>query len=159
MLLAGTIIFGVFFLTLRSFSIGLLNFIPNLFPIVINFGIMGALGIPFNTATSLISAVAIGIAVDDTIHFLFEYKALRASGLSIDHSVERTIYKKGRVILTSSLILSIGFGVMVFSRFIPIVNFGSLSAVIMITAVIGDLILLPSLLCFFNEKNSTQLKC
>lgn len=152
MIIAGTVIFGVIFLALRSFSIGLLSFIPNLFPIVINFGIMGAMGVPLNTATSLISAVAIGIAVDDTIHFLFEYKAQRVSGQSINLSVERTIYKKGRAILTSSLILCIGFGVMVFSRFIPIVNFGSLSAVIMITAVIGDLILLPSVLCLFSEK-------
>ena len=157
MLLAGTIIFGVIFFALRSFSIGLLSFIPNLFPIVINFGIMGALGIPLNTATSLISAVAIGIAVDDTIHFLFEYKSLRASGMSIDLSVERTIDKKGRAILTSSLILCIGFGVMVFSRFIPIVNFGSLSAVIMITAVIGDLIVLPSVLFSFSERGTKSI--
>lgn len=154
MLLAGTIIFGVIFLTLRSFSIGLLSFVPNIFPIVINFGIMGALGIPLNTATSLISAVALGIAVDDTIHFLFEYKVQRTTGQSVNLSVERTIYKKGRAILTSSLILCIGFGVMIFSRFIPIVNFGSLSAVIMITAVIGDLILLPSVLYLNNEKQS-----
>jgi len=158
MLLASSIIFGAIFLALRSFSIGLLSFIPNIFPVAINFGIMGALGIPLNTATSLISAVAIGIAVDDTIHFLFEYKTQRVSGMSINLSVERTIYKKGWAILTSSLILCIGFGVMIFSRFIPIVNFGSLSAVIMITALIGDLIVLPAVLCLYDEKKSNSIE-
>ena len=112
---------------------------------------MGLLGLPLNTATSLIAAVAIGIAVDDTIHFLFEYKAQRASGKSIHKAVDMSIMNKGRAILTSSLILCIGFGVMVFSRFLPIVNFGALSAVIMITAVIGDLVVLPAVLCLRSD--------
>lgn len=144
--LAAGIIFLVIFLVLRSIKIGLLSIIPNLFPIILNFGIMGAFNIPLNTATSLISAVAIGISVDDTIHFLFEYKRQRDSGRKIPEALDRVMMRKGRAILTSSVILCIGFGVMIFSSFIPIVSFGILSSLIMMTAVIGDLIVLPSVL-------------
>jgi len=152
--LAAGIILLVMFFALGSFKIGLLGIIPNLFPIILNFGIMGIFNIPLNTATSLISAVAIGIAVDDTIHFLFEYKVQRDSGRDISEALDRVMIRKGRAILTSSVILCIGFGVMIFSRFIPIVSFGILSAVIMITAVIGDLIVLPSVLYLHPDSKS-----
>nr|NJM04332.1 MMPL family transporter [Desulfobacula sp.] len=153
--LAAVTIFLVMFLILRSVKIGLLSIVPNLFPLLLNFGIMGAFNIPLNTATAIISAVAIGIAVDDTIHFLFDYKAQRESGRNIPEAVERVFKRKGRAILSSSFILCIGFGVMIFSRFVPIIHFSLLSATIMITALVGDMIVLPSMLYFFwNLKSS-----
>lgn len=144
--LAAGIIFIAMFFVLKSFKIGCLSIVPNLFPIILNLGIMGLFSIPLNTATSLISTVALGIAVDDTIHFLYEYKKQRTSGRNTHEALDRVMSRKGRAIISSSCILCIGFGVMLFSRFIPIVHFGVLSAVIMITAVIGDLIILPSIL-------------
>jgi len=144
--LAAGIIFIVMFFVLKSFKAGCLSIIPNLFPITLNFGIMGLFNIPLNTATSLISVVALGIAVDDTIHFLYEYKKQRDLGRNINDSLDRVMIRKGRAIISSSCILCIGFGVMIFSKFIPIVSFGVLSAVIMITAVVGDLVVLPAVL-------------
>lgn len=131
---------------LRSLAIGGLSLVPNLFPIIVNFGIMGLFGIPLNTATALIAAVAIGISVDDTIHFLSEYKKKRSEGSTISGSIDEVISLKGRAIVSSSLILCIGFSVLVLSRFVPTANFGILSAIIMITALIGDLLVLPSIL-------------
>jgi len=151
--LAAGIIFVVMFFVLGSFQIGSLSLIPNIVPIVLNFGIMGFFNIPLNTATSLISAVALGIAVDDTIHFLYEYKKQKDMGRDTHVALDRVITRKGRAILTSSCILCIGFGVMVFSRFMPIVSFGMLSAVVMITAVIGDLIVMPSVLYLVQIQN------
>ena len=82
-------------------------------------------------------------AVDAPPHFLYEYtNGQEGHTASLDHA----IIKKGRAILTSSGILCIGFGVMMFSKFIPIVNFGVLSAVIMLTALIGDLVILPAVI-------------
>jgi predicted RND superfamily exporter protein len=152
--LAAVIIFIVLFLMLRSFKIGCLSIVPNLFPLLLNFGIMGALAIPLNTATALISAVAIGIAVDDTIHFLFDYKVQRESGRDIPEAIERVFKRKGRAIISSSLILFIGFGVMIFSRFVPIVHFSLLSAAIMVTALIGDVVFLPSMLYAYSDLKS-----
>jgi hypothetical protein len=141
---AAAIIIVIMFFVLRSFSLGMLSILPNLFPIVLNFGIMGLFSIPLNTATALIAAVAIGVAVDDTIHFLTQLKRSLADGADIRKAIHQTIQVKGRAIILSSLILSIGFGVMVFSSFVPTINFGALSAVIMVTAALGDILLLPA---------------
>ena len=146
--LAAVTIFFILLIVLKSFKIGFLSIIPNSFPIILNFGIMGLAGIPLNTATALISTVAIGIAVDDTIHFLTEYVLNRSSKkLSAPEAIQATIVAKGKPIMASSLILCIGFGVLVLSSFVPTIHFGFLSSLIMITALIGDLILLPSIIC------------
>jgi predicted RND superfamily exporter protein len=145
----------IMFLVLRSLTIGFLSIIPNLFPILLNFGMMGAVGVPLNTATALIAAVAIGIAVDDTIHFLSEYKTRRANGASISESVRTATLVKGRAIITSSTILCAGFGVLVTSTFVPSAHFGLLTAIVMFTAVVGDMVVLPALLLSKESRGGT----
>jgi hypothetical protein len=151
--LAAAVITFIMFLALRSLVTGALSLIPNLFPIIINFGIMGLLGIPLNTSTALISVVALGIAVDDTIHFLTEYNRRRADNLPMREALRRTTLEKGTAICASSLILVIGFSVLMLSSFVPTISFGGLSAVIMITALIGDLIVLPAAMLSFHGKS------
>ncbi len=145
--LAAILIIVIMFLALRSLSIGFLSIIPNIFPIALNFGIMGIAGIPLNTATALIATVALGIAVDDTIHFLSTYREQRKQGHSHAKAAENVILYKGQAIISSSLILCIGFGVLMLSRFMPTLYFGFLSTLIMITALIGDMLFLPALIC------------
>lgn len=154
--LATVVISIIMFLVFRSVSISFLSMIPNLFPILLNFGIMGLCGIPLDTGTALIAAVALGIAVDDTIHFLSEYQQLRAQGHAIPEALGAVTQNKGRAIISSSLILCIGFGVMVFSRFMPVVHFGLLCAIIMVTAAIGDLIFLPAIMLLGRDKNKSK---
>jgi len=115
---------------------------------------MGLFNIPLNAATALIAAIAIGIAVDDTIHFLIEFKQNSGNGTDIHKSIKETFQKKGTSIILSSLILTIGFGVMIFSSFVPTIYFGLLSAIIMLTALIGDILILPSaiLIIYKNKK-------
>jgi len=148
---AAAIIILIMFLVLKSVFLGFLSMLPNLFPIVLNFGIMGLFGIPLNTATALIAAVAIGIAVDDTIHFLTELKRNMGGNGHIRDAVRQTIQTKGRAIILSSLILGMGFGVMVFSSFVPTAYFGVLSANVMAMAVIGDVIVLPAALVLIHH--------
>ncbi len=151
--LATAVITLIMFIALRSFSIGFLSVIPNSLPIVINFGIMGALGIPLDTGTAIIAAVAIGIAVDDTMHFLSEYKEQRDMNMRVAPAIRAVLLIKGRALISSSLILCIGFSVLVLSHFVPTMNFGILTAIIMLTALIGDIVFLPSLIMFKAEKN------
>lgn len=146
MALALGVIALIMFAVLRSIRIGLLSLIPNLFPLVLNFGVMGMLRISLDTSTALISVVALGIAVDDTIHFLTEYNTLRNSGLERVEALEQVMLRKGKPILTTSLILCIGFGVLVFSNFVPTFYFGLLSALVMLTALAGDVLLLPAIM-------------
>jgi hypothetical protein len=145
------IIFLIMFFMLRSFSLWVLTVLPNLFPIALNFGIMGLFNISLNTATALVATVAIGISVDDTIHFMTELKRNMVGGADTREAVKNTIQVKGKAMMLSSLILCIGFGVMIFSRFVPTMNFGVLSSVIMITALIGDILLLPASVLMFSS--------
>lgn len=144
--LAVLVIWAVMITALRSWKLGLLSLVPNVFPMALNFGIMGFLGIALNTATALIATVAIGMAVDNTIHFLSAYADNLPSNLSHRECVARVILWKGPAMVSSSVILLIGFGVLVSSHFVPTVHFGLLSAVIMLSALAGDILFLPALL-------------
>lgn len=144
--LAALLIAMIMFLALRSAVSGLLSLIPNLFPIALNFGIMGMLGITLNTSTALISVVALGIAVDDTIHFLTEYNRKKSINQNMRVVLHNVILEKGKGICSSTAILFISFSVLMLSRFVPTTNFGCLSAVIMLTAWIGDMIMLPAIM-------------
>jgi len=146
--LATAVITLIMFFALRSISIGFLSIVPNTFPIVLNFGIMGALGIALDTGTAIIAAVAIGIAVDDTMHFLSEYKKQRDTNMRVAPAIRTVLLIKGRALFSSSLILCIGFSVLVLSHFVPTMNFGILTAIIMLTALLGDIIFLPSIIMF-----------
>ena len=150
--LAAAVIIFIMFLALRSLTVGALSLIPNIVPIILNFGVMGALGIPLDTATALISVVALGIAVDDTIHYLTEYNHARAQGLPVNAALHKVTMEKGKAITATSVILTIGFGVLLFSNFAPTASFGGLSALIMITAWIGDMIVLPAAVLVFCGK-------
>jgi len=134
------------FVAFRSLFIGFLSLVPNICPLILNFGVMGIFGIPLNTATALISTVALGLAVDNTIHFLSEYQRKRSQNISISQAVEDIIFSKGRALLSSSFILCIGFGVLTLASFEPIMYFGILSAIIMFIDVFLDMFFMPALL-------------
>jgi predicted RND superfamily exporter protein len=150
--MAAGVISLIMILAMRSLAIGFLSLIPNMVPIILNFGIMGAFGIPLNTSTALISVIGLGIAVDDTIHFLTEYKLRRTEKMSIPETLRRVTVDKGMGISSSTVILFFGFSVLMLSNFVPTMSFGFLSAVIMITAWIGDMIVLPAVVLSFYKK-------
>lgn len=152
LLLAITIIFGMMFVVFKSISVGVVSLVPNILPILINFGIMGWLGIRLDSATTMISAIGIGIIVDDTIHFLHRFGgAVKDKGDYVE-AMRVTLTTKGRPITFTSLILFFGFGVVVFSQFVPTYYFALLSALLMVNALWADILVLPSILLFFKPK-------
>lgn len=138
------LIFGVMVALFLSAKVGLIAVIPNLFPILLNFGIMGLFGIPLSVATSLIASVAIGLAVDDTIHYLVRYNREFKKDLDKDRAMRDTLMAVGRPIIFTSLTIGFGFSVLLFSHFQPTAIFGLLMVITMISALVGDLILLPT---------------
>jgi uncharacterized protein len=140
------IVFGIMFLLFLSCKVGLIAIIPNLFPIIINFGIMGWLGIELSMFTSLIASIAIGLAVDDTIHYLVRYNREFRKDLNDRRALRETLRHIGRPIIFTTLTISIGFSVLAMSSFKPTAIFGTMMAITMFSALVGDLILLPSLL-------------
>ena len=150
--LAMAIIFGMMFLIFKSLSVGLVSIVPNVLPILVNFGIMGWMGIRLDSATSMISAIGIGIIVDDTIHFLHNFgENLKGKGDYIS-AMNKTLKAKGRPILLTSIVLFFGFGVLYFSKFVPTSSFGLLSALLMVNALWADLFILPCLLIVLKPK-------
>ncbi len=133
------------FIFFGSWKYGFLSILPNLFPIVLVLGIMGLTGITLNVATVTVSSVALGIAADDTIHFISRFKReRREKGHDRIRALENSTIQVGRAIISTSLINILGFSILVFSDFMPTVYFGYLIAMTMGFALIGDLVFLPT---------------
>ncbi len=140
------IVFGIMFLLFLSSKVGLIAIVPNIFPIIINFGIMGWFGVELSMFTSLIASIAIGLAVDDTIHYLVRYNREFRKDLNDRRALKETLRHLGRPIIYTTLTISIGFSILTMSGFKPTAIFGTMMAITMFSALVGDLILLPSLL-------------
>jgi diguanylate cyclase (GGDEF)-like protein len=140
------LVFTIMLLLFMSYKVGLIAMVPNLFPIVVTFGLMGWLGIPLSVATSLIASVAIGLAVDDTIHYLARYNREFKGDLDKTRALRDTILNVGKPIIFTTLTISIGFSILMFSSFKPTATFGLMMIITMFSALVADLILLPSLM-------------
>jgi uncharacterized protein len=144
--LAAGVIFVIMSAMFLSTRVGVIAMIPNLFPIVVFFGLMGASRSVLNLGTSIVASIALGIAVDNTIHIMTRLSAeVRSSGAQ-DEALLRTLCTVGKPSLYASVILFLGFLVLCISTFVPIQQFGFLSAVTMVAAFAGDMVLLPALL-------------
>jgi predicted RND superfamily exporter protein len=130
----------------RSLRLGLLAMVPNVFPVVVLFGIMGWTGIDLDVSTSMIACIAIGIAVDDTIHYVTTYEARRGREEDTTTMIEHTVRTVGRPIALTSVALGLGFLVPCLSTFQPVRHFGVLASATMVVALLADLLLLPALL-------------
>ncbi|MGD9302461.1 MAG: MMPL family transporter, partial [Desulfobacterales bacterium] len=140
------LVFGIMFVLFLSSKVGFIAIVPNLFPIIINFGIMGWLGIELSMVTSLIASIAIGLAVDDTIHYLARYNREFRKDLDDERAIRDTLHHVGRPIIFTTITICIGFSVLVFSSFKPTAIFGVMMVITSLSALVGDLILLPSLI-------------
>lgn len=130
----------------RSASASFLCMIPNVAPILVVFMIMGLLGIWLDMATAMIASVAVGIAVDDTIHVYQGYTVRRARGATPVQALARTYHIAGRAVMSTSLILGAQFFILSASEFVPIAEFGLLMGVGIFAALVFDLLFLPAML-------------
>ncbi len=140
------IIFLLMLLQWRSIGSALLCMIPNLSPIVLIFIIMGIFGIWLDMATAMIASVAVGIAVDDTIHVYHGFISRVKRGVKPVFAIARTYRQAGRAVMTTTIILCAQFLVLVTSQFVPTANFGLLTTIGLVSALLFDLLLLPALL-------------
>jgi predicted RND superfamily exporter protein len=149
-LLAFVVISIVIIIMIRSLRLGILAMIPNLMPILFTIALMPVLNIPLDVGTTLIAAIALGLVVDDTIHFLSRLKSEREKTNNIKIVINKGIQSTGRPIIYTSIVLSLGFLTLVFASFSPLINFGILSAIVVLLAVVFDLFVLPALLGFIG---------
>ncbi len=151
------IAFGVIFISMgflfRSIKLASLSMLPNFIPLLLMASVMGFFHIKLRPTTAMTFAIAFGIAVDDTIHYLVRFRQeLFAHGGKFREANEWTLLTTGKAIISTSIILSAGFLIMVTSNFLPSRDFGFLSAVTMLGALLGDLFLLPAMLTLVRPK-------
>ena len=141
----------------RSFAASALCMVPNLAPIIMIFVVMGALGIWLDMAAAMIAAVAIGIAVDDTIHVYQGYHRRRAAGTSHVWALARTYQHAGRAVVATTIILAAQFSILAASQFVPTIKFGILTALGLLAALVFDLLVLPALLTVIARYKTRRL--
>ena len=135
--------------------------IPNVLPCVAMFGAMGWAGVKMDIGSLLTASVALGIAVDDTLHFINWFHRSQANGATHTEAVRHAYYHCGPAMVRTTLICGLGLLVYVFSPYIPIVRFAWLMFAMLTAALVGDLVVLPALLLsrlakFFQPDNSSS---
>lgn len=131
---------------LRDLRLGLIAMAPNLWPILLMVGVMGAFGIPMELTNVLLASIAIGIAVDDTIHFLHHFRRHHELHGDVDAAIAHAFSHAGRAMVVTSFVLALGFGSFLFAWMGNTRIFGLLAAVAVVGALVADLIITPALL-------------
>ena len=144
--LALAIITPLMILLIGNLRGGLISMVPNLTPIIITLGIMGWVGITIDMFTMMIGSIAIGLAVDDTIHFIHGFRRDFAACGDARLAVKKTLETTGRALLVTSIVLASGFLVFVFSDMQNLRYFGALTSFTIISAFIIDILVTPALI-------------
>ena len=144
------LIFIMFLILFQSIKLSVLAIIPNIFASSFILGIIGFLSIPLDIMTITIAAITIGIAVDNTIHYLYRFKEFNKNN-NVINAINLTNRSAGLAVFTTSVTIALGFSILSLSSFIPTVIFGIFTSLAMIFAMIGVLILLPSLIMLFKK--------
>jgi predicted RND superfamily exporter protein len=148
----------MFLILFRSFKIALIAIFPNLLSIGVVLGFMGWIKIPLDMMTITIAAISVGIAVDDTIHYIHRFKQEFKIDQDYIKAVHRSHGSIGYAMYYTSLTIIIGFSILVLSNFIPSIYFGLLTGLAMLIALISALTLLPQLIVFFKPFGPEPVK-
>ena len=145
-------IFIMFLFVFKSISLSILALIPNTLPSLFILGIMGLLNIPLDLMTITISAIAIGIGVDNAIHYIHRFKAEFQQDRDYLAAMYRSHSSIGLAMFYTSITVTLGFLILALSNFIPSIYFGIFTAIAMLSALLANLTLLPKLILMFKPK-------
>jgi len=139
-------------LILGSVRIGLLSMIPNLTPIILGLLIMYIAHIPLDMFTLLIGSIAIGLAVDDTIHFMHNFRRYYIETGDSIKAIEQTFYTTGKAMVITTIVLSLGFYSYMMAEMVSVQNFGILTGSVIVLALLADLLLAPALMIVASRR-------
>jgi len=155
--LALILISMILIVALRSFKIGLISLIPNLVPAAMGFGLWGLLVGEVGLSLSIVAGMTLGIVVDDTVHFLSKYlRARRENHLSAQDAVRYAFTTVGMALLTTTIVLIVGFLILAQSSFHLNAGMGLLTAIVISFALLADFLFLPPLLMKFEENKDEK---
>jgi predicted RND superfamily exporter protein len=139
-------IFAMFVVLFRNIKLSLIGVVPNFIAAFFILGIIGMLGIPLDMMTITIAAITIGIAVDNSIHYIYRFKEEFNKIKDYKETLKTCHSTVGTAILNTSITIVFGFSILVLSKFIPTIYFGIFTGLAMLLAMISVLTLLPSLI-------------
>lgn len=145
----GAVFFGILFMFIvlfRSLSLSLIALVPNMLAALVVLGGMGLMGIPLDMMTITIAAIAVGIGVDDAIHYIYRFREEFAVDNNYIATMHRAHASIGRAMYYTSVTVIVGFSILALSKFIPSIYFGLLTGLAMLAAIISSLTLLPQLM-------------
>ena len=145
-------------LLIGRLRIGLLSMIPNLAPILMMMGIIGFFHFPMDMFTMMVASIAIGLAVDDTIHFMHNFRRYYEASGDPKKAVYKTLHTTGRAMLVTTLVLSLGFFIYMLASLNNIIRFGFLTGVTLIAALLADYYLAPALMVIVNKKKGSKIE-
>jgi len=143
LLLLLALIFLIMSAMFTSFRGGAIAIVPAIIPIAMMFGVMGYLNIPLNPGTAMVAVIAIGIAIDGTIHLLARYNELCRQSSDYKGAVNIAVKEEATPLIVSSIALSFGFGILLFSNFTVVAQFGALAAATMLFSIYANLLITP----------------
>ncbi len=146
----------VMVLMIGNLKIGLLSMIPNLSPIIFGIGMMGLLNISIDASTMMAGSIAVGLAVDDTIHFMHIFRRYYSQSLDPRKAVHETLQTTGRAIFVTSLVLAFAFFIFMFASLKNMVYFGLITGLTIIMALLADYFLSPALMVLVNRDRSKE---
>lgn len=136
---------------LGSAKIGLVSMIPNVLPVIMALGFMAIVDMPLDMFTMLVGAIVIGLSVDDTVHFFHNFARYHHQGKGTKRAVQETMIGTGRALVSTSIVLSLGFFVYAFASLSNLINFGILAGGSIAVALISNIILGPALLTLITK--------
>ena len=139
-------IFIMFLILFRNLTLSLIGVVPNFIAAFFILGIIGLLGIPLDMMTITIAAITIGIAVDNSIHYIYRFREEFQKNTNYQQTVEKCHATVGVAILNTSITIIFGFSILYLSNFIPTIYFGIFTGIAMLLALISVLTLLPKLI-------------
>ena len=143
-------IFAMFFILFRNITLSFIGVVPNFIAAFFILGIIGLMGIPLDMMTITIAAITIGIAVDNSIHYIYRFKEEFKKIKNYNKTLDRCHSTVGIAILNTSITIVFGFSILVLSNFIPTIYFGVFTGIAMLLAMISVLTLLPKLLLIYK---------
>ena len=129
-----------------------MGLVPNAIPAFLAFGLMGLFGIPLDTDTLLIAPIILGIAVDDTIHFMTHYRVELSKTGSIAAALESAIKEVGQAVMFTTMVIGLGFAVLSFSDYLGMAKIGFFGSMAIFVALLCDLFLIPAMIIIFKPK-------
>ena len=152
-------IFTMFFILFRNVTLSFIGVVPNFLAAFFILGIIGLMEIPLDMMTITIAAITIGIAVDNSIHYIYRFKEEFKKIKNYSKTVDRCHSTVGIAILNTSITIVFGFSILVLSNFIPTIYFGVFTGLAMLLAMISVLTLLPKLLLIYKpfEEDNKKL--